>query len=159
MAPPGVKVVATNRQARRDFELLDTIEVGIVLEGSEVKSLRESKVQLSDSYARVRDGEMWLQGLHIAPWQSTGSHDRPEPGRTRKLLAHRHEIDRVRSRLDQDRLTLVPLSLYFRNGKAKLELALARAKTKADRRQDIAKRDADAEARRAMGRSLKGERA
>lgn len=150
--------MATNRQARRDFELLNTIEVGLVLRGSEVKSLRDAKVQLSDAYARVRDGEMWLQGLHIAPWGSTGEHDRPEPDRVRKLLAHRAEIDRLRARLDQDRLTLVPLSLYFRDGRAKIELALARARTKADRREAIAKRDADAEARRAMSRGGLGSR-
>ena len=156
MAPPGTQVVATNRQARRDYDILDTLEVGMVLRGSEVKSLRESKVQLSDAYARFDDDELFLVGLHIAPWQTSGAHDLPEPARSRKLLAHRAELDRLKARVDQDRLQLVPLALYFKEGRAKLELALAKGRRTIDKRQAIAKRDADAEARRAMGRAAKG---
>lgn len=150
------RTVATNRQARRDYEILDTLEVGIVLRGSEVKSLRESKVQLSDAHARVEGDELWLVGLHVAPWGSTGIHDRPDPDRRRKLLAHRDQIDRWRARVDQDRLSLIPLSLYFKDGRAKLELALAKGRRTVDKRDAIAKRDAQMEARKAMGRAAKG---
>lgn len=158
MAPPGTKVVATNRVARHDYEILDTLEVGMVLLGSEVKSLREAKVTLADSYARIDDGELWLVGLHIAAWHATGIHDRPELARKRKLLARRDEIERLEARVDQERLALVPLSLYFKDGRAKLELALGRGRTKGDKRQAIAKRDADDEARDAIGRAAKGRR-
>lgn len=149
---PQNRVVATNRQARRDYEILDTVECGIVLRGSEVKSLRESNVQLADSYARLRDGEVWLHGLHIAPYSHAGV-DVPQADRTRKLLLHRAEIDRLRARLDQERLALVPLRLYFKAGKAKLELGVGRGRRAADKRQAIAKRDADLEARRAMAQA------
>src|SRR5690242_5051977 len=108
----GRRVVATNRQARRDYEILETIEVGLVLHGSEVKSLREANVQISDAYARIDRNELWLHGLHIAPYRHVSSYA-PSPDRERKLLAHRTEIDRLRSRLDQERLALVALSLYF----------------------------------------------
>ncbi|MDH3707247.1 MAG: SsrA-binding protein SmpB [Acidimicrobiia bacterium] len=151
---PDVTVVATNRAARRDFEILDVYEAGIVLKGSEVKSLRESKVQLSDCYARIDDGEAWLLGLHIAPYsKSTAEAFGHETDRHRKLLLHRSEIDRIRPRLDQERLTLVPLRLYFRNGRAKVELAVARGKKTVDRREAIARRDADLDARREMARA------
>jgi SsrA-binding protein len=153
---PNNRVVATNRSARRDFDVLETLEVGIVLRGSEVKSLRGGTVQIADAYARVTNGEMWLHGMHVPPWHSTGVHDRPEPDRPRKLLAHRAETLRLGARVAQDRLTLVPLKLYFSQGRAKLELALVRQRTKGDRRSAIAERDATAEARRAMGRAAKG---
>lgn len=156
MAHPGTKVVASNRQARRDYEILDTLEVGMVLRGAEVKSLREAKVQLAESHARIEGDELWLVGLHIAPWQTSGAHDLPEPARRRKLLAHRDQIERWGARVDQDRLSLVPLALYFKDGRAKLELALARGRRKADKRQAIAQRDAEKEARKAIGRAAKG---
>jgi SsrA-binding protein len=152
---PGRKVVASNRQARRDYDILETIEVGIVLHGAEVKSLREANVQLNDAYARIDDGELWLQGLHIAPY-SHGAAFSPPVDRHRKLLAHRDEIDELRARLDQDRLTLIPLSLYFKDGRAKLELGLGRGRKHFDKRQVIAERDADLEARRAMSRAMSG---
>jgi SsrA-binding protein len=150
MVPPGAKVVATNRQARRNFDVLDTLEAGLVLKGSEVKSLREAKVTLSDAYARIIGNEAWVVGLHITPYSHAGSFDDLDPARDRKLLLHRTEIDRLRARIDQDRLTLVPLSLYFKDGRAKLELGLAKGRTGVDKRQHIAKRDADREAQRAM---------
>ena len=136
--PAGPRAVATNRQARRDYEILDTYEAGIVLQGSEVKSLREAKVQLAESYARLDDGEVWLQGLHIAPYSHSGSADGHLADRPRKLLLHRGEILKIQARLDQDRLTLVPLSLYFKEGRAKLELGLGRGRRQYDKRQAIA---------------------
>jgi SsrA-binding protein len=153
MAPPGVKVIATNRQARRDYDLQDSFEAGLVLQGSEVKSLRESKVTIADAYARIDDGEAWLVGLHIAPWRTSTAVTGHEAERKRKLLLHRGEIERLKARIDQDRLTLVPLSLYFRDGRAKLELALGKSRRKGDKRQAIAERDAEREAQRAMSRA------
>jgi SsrA-binding protein len=149
------KVVATNRQARRDYEILDTVEAGIVLRGSEVKALREAKVQLADSYGRMSGGEVWLHGLHIAGYSHAGRFDSHAPERERKLLLHRTEIDRLRARMDQERLSLVPLALYFKDGRAKLELGLGRGRRQHDKRQAIAQRDADLEARRAMARAGK----
>jgi SsrA-binding protein len=148
-APPGTKVVASNRQARRNYEVLDTVEAGIVLKGSEVKSLREAKVQLADAYARIEGGEVWLHGLHIAPFSHSGPADGHQPERARKLLLNRQEIERLRPRVDQEHLALVPLSIYFKDGRAKLELALGRGRKTYDKRQLIAKRDADREAARA----------
>jgi SsrA-binding protein len=156
MPPPGATVVATNRQARHDYDLLDTVEAGLVLLGSEVKSLREAKVTLADAYARIDDGEAWLVGLHIAPWRTAGLHSGHEAVRNRKLLLHREEIDRLKARIDQDRLTLVPLSLYFAGGRAKVEIALARSRRKGDKRQVIAEREAAREADRAMSRHRRG---
>lgn len=153
MIDRGRKIVATNRQARRDYEILDTVEAGLVLRGSEVKSLRESKVQLSDTYARIVGAEAWLVGLHVAPYSHAGDTTGHEPDRDRKLLLHRSEIDQLRSRLDQDRLTLVPLALYFKDGRAKVELGLARGRRQYDKRQVIARRDAEREAQRAMARA------
>lgn len=153
MAPPGANVVATNRRARRDYDVLDTYECGIVLRGSEVKSLRESKLQLADAYARLVGREVWLIGLHIAPYSHSAAHDSPGLERDRKLLLHRRQIDELAGRLDQEHLTLVPLSLYFSEGRAKLEVALARGRKSYDKRQAIARRDADLEARREMARA------
>jgi SsrA-binding protein len=152
MAPKrsGDTVVATNRQARRDFEILDAWEAGIMLKGSEVKSLREAKVQLADAYARIDRGEVWLVGLHISPYSASSSQGSHDVARNRKLLLHRHEVDEIRARVDQERLTLVPLSLYFKGGRAKLELGLGRGRKHYDKRQVIAKRDAELDARRAM---------
>ena len=151
--PDGATAVATNRQARRDYDILETIECGIMLKGSEVKSLRESKVQLADAFAIVYQNELWLSGLHISPYSHSAAAFAHDPDRRRKLLAHRSEIDRLRARLDRENLTLIPLAIYFTNGKAKVDLALARGKSRTDRRHDIAKRDADREAQRAMARN------
>lgn len=146
----GDRTVATNRRARHDYEVLETIEAGIVLSGSEVKSLRDGKAQLADAYARVDDGELWLYGVHIPPWQFAagfGSHD---PDRKRKLLAHRDQIDELMGRTQQQSLTLVPLSLYFKDGRAKVQLALARGRRLYDKRQAILTRDAERETARAL---------
>jgi SsrA-binding protein len=153
MAPKGTKVVATNRKARHDYDVLDTFECGIALKGSEVKSLRDSKVQLKDSFARVQDGEMWLHGVHISPYGFASAYDAPDPERVRKLLLHRDEIDELMARTQQESLTLVPLSVYFKDGRAKVELALAKGRRRYDKRQAIAKRDADRETDRAVARA------
>ena len=156
MKGDGTKLIASNRRARRDYDVLETVEAGLVLSGSEVKSLRDGQVQLADAYARSRDGELWLEGVHIAPYQfavGVGSH---EPDRSRKLLMHRAEIERFDARMAQDRLALVPLRMYFKDGRAKVELALARGRRRSDKRQALAERDADMEIRRAMGRHRKG---
>ena len=156
MKGDGTKLIASNRRARRDYDVLETVEAGLVLWGSEVKSLRDGQVQLADAYARSRDGELWLEGVHIAPYQfavGVGSH---EPDRSRKLLMHRAEIERFDARMAQDRLALVPLRMYFKDGRAKVELALARGRRRSDKRQVLAERDADMEIRRAMSRHRKG---
>ena len=153
--PNGKKIVATNRSARHDYEVLDTVEAGLVLRGSEVKSLREAQVQIKESFARFDQGEAWLIGMHIAPWGTSAAHDLAEPDRKRKLLLHREQIERWRMRVDLERLSIVPLSLYFSGGKAKIELGLARGRTKGDRRQAIAEREAMREADQALGRSRK----
>ena len=156
MKGDGTKLIASNRRARRDYDVLETVEAGLVLWGSEVKSLRDGHVQLADAYARSRDGELWLEGVHIAPYQfavGVGSH---EPDRSRKLLMHRAEIERFDARMAQDRLALVPLRMYFKDGRAKVELALARGRRRSDKRQMLAERDADMEIRRAMSRHRKG---
>ncbi len=149
-APDGTTVIATNRQARRDYEILDAWECGIMLTGSEVKALREAKVTLTDAYARLESRELWLVGLHVAAYSSASAQGGHELARTRKLLVHRHELDEMRVRVDQDRLTLVPLSLYFKDGRAKLELGLGRGRKHYDKRRLIAERDADRDAQRAM---------
>jgi SsrA-binding protein len=132
----GQKVVATNRQARFNYEILDTFEAGLVLLGSEVKSLRAGQVQLKDSYADIRQGEMWLEKAHISPYQfaAEGGH---EPERPRKLLLHRREIDRLVGRIREEGLTLVPVRIYFVNGRAKVELGLGKGKKRHDKRQSI----------------------
>jgi SsrA-binding protein len=144
------RTVATNRRARHDYDLLETFECGIVLQGSEVKSLREGRAQIADAYARVSDGELWLFGAHIPPWKfatGVGAHD---PDRRRKLLLHRKEIDELLGRTTQQALTLVPLSIYFKEGKAKVALALARGRRLHDKRQAMMARDAEREAARSV---------
>ncbi len=156
MPPKGSKVVASNRRARHDYDILETYEAGMVLTGSEVKALRTAKVQLADAYAAERDGELWLHGAHIAPYSHSSAATGHEPMRPRKLLLHRGEIDGIVTRLNREHLTLVPLSLYFRGGRAKAELALARGRKKHDKRQAIAARDAAREAERAFARHQSG---
>jgi len=149
MPPKDTKPVAQNRKARHDFEILDVFECGIALQGSEVKSLRAAQVQMREAFARVDDGEVWLHGVHIAPYSfatGVGAHD---PDRKRKLLLHRREIGELLQRTQQEGLTLVPLSIYFKEGRAKVELAVARGRHRYDKRHAIAKRDADREAARA----------
>jgi len=149
----GPRAVATNRQARRDYEIIDTYEAGIVLQGSEVKSLREAKVQLAESFARIDGHEIYLVGLHITAYSHSGLADGHLTERQRKLLLHRSEIDKIKVKVDQDHLSLIPLSLYFKDGRAKVEMAIARGRKQHDKRQAIAQRDADLEARKAIARA------
>ncbi|MFO7701107.1 MAG: SsrA-binding protein SmpB [Acidimicrobiia bacterium] len=144
----GRKVVATNRQARFNYEILDTFEAGIALRGSEVKSLRAGHVQLKDSYADIRNGEVWLVNAHISPYSfaENGGHD---PERQRKLLLHRREIDRLFGRIREEGLTLVPILIYFTDGKAKVELGLGKGKRRHDKRQTIVERQQQREMARA----------
>ena len=149
----GDRTIATNRRARHDYEILETVEAGLVLKGSEVKSLREAHVQFADANGWIRDGEAWLIGLHIAPYShAVGNAFSPDPDRERKLLLRRDEIQRLKSRVDQDRLALIPLSLYFKDGRVKVELGLGKGRKHYDKRQALAARDAEMEARREAGR-------
>jgi len=145
----GHKAVATNRQARFNYEILDTFEAGIVLRGSEVKSLRAGSVQLKDSYATIRSGEVWLENTHIAPYSFAegGGHD---PERPRKLLLHRREIDRLFGKIREEGLTLIPMRIYFVQGKAKVELGLAKGKRPHDKRRSIVERQQKREMARAQ---------
>ena len=150
-----IKIVAENRKARFNYAIEDTIETGIALTGTEVKSLREGKASLVDSFATVDDGEVWLRNMHI-PEYHHGSWTNHAPRRNRKLLLHRKQIDNLIGKIRDGNLTLVPLKLYFSDGKVKVELALARGKQAHDKRQDMAKRDAQREVTREMGRRVKG---
>jgi SsrA-binding protein len=146
-AAPGD--VATNRQASYRFELLDKVEAGMVLRGTEVKALRDGGAQMKDSYASFRDGELFLQNLHIPPYKPAARDNHP-PERERKLLLHRREIERLIGRMAEKGLTVVPTRIYFRDGKAKVELALARGKDRFDKRQSIKERDLKRDLDRAM---------
>jgi SsrA-binding protein len=149
------QIIATNRKARHDYSIIDVYEAGISLMGTEVKSLREGKASLVDAFATVDDGEVWLRNLHI-PEYHHGSWTNHPPRRNRKLLLHRREIDSLVGKIRDGNLTLVPLSLYFHDGKVKVELALARGKLAHDKRQDMARRDAQREVIRELGRRVKG---
>jgi SsrA-binding protein len=147
----GNKVVARNRRARHDYHIDDTVEAGLVLTGTEVKSLRLGRASLTDGFAQVTDGEMWLHGVHI-PEYLQGTWTNHEPRRTRKLLLHRKEIDRLAEATRERGSTLIPLSLYFSGGRAKVEVALARGKRTYDKRHDLAEKDAAREVDRALRR-------
>ena len=144
----GDRTVITNRKARHDYLVLDSFEAGVMLVGPEVKSIRDGRANLQDAYARVEDGEVWLHGMHVSPYAfSRGEHD---PVRRRKLLLHHDEIDELTRKTQERGITLVPLRVYFKHGRAKVEVALARGKRSYDKRQAIAARDAKREAERAM---------
>jgi SsrA-binding protein len=151
----GRKVIATNRKARHDYAILDTYEAGVALVGTEVKSLRLGRASLVDAFATVDDGEVWLRGVHIAEYVQ-GTWTNHEPRRNRKLLLHKGEITRLIGKTKESGLSLVPLSMYFKDGKVKVELGLARGKKAYDKRQTLAKRDAEREISHAAGRALKG---
>lgn len=151
----GRKVIASNRKARHDYTILDTYEAGIALVGTEVKSLREGRASLVDAFATVDDGEIFLRNLHIAEYV-LGTWTNHAPRRTRKLLLHKGEILRLIGKTKEGGLALVPLSMYFKDGKVKVELALAKGKKSYDKRQALAKRDAEREMTRAAGRAAKG---
>ncbi|MFM7685969.1 MAG: SsrA-binding protein SmpB [Actinomycetota bacterium] len=154
--PGGRKLIASNRRARHDYTILESLEAGIVLTGSEVKALREGHAQIGDAFARILRGQVWIDGMHIPPYQyghGVGAHD---PNRERKLLMHRREIDRLAHQIAVEHLALVPLSMYFKDGRVKVELGLARGRKKADKRQVLAERDSKMEIAKALGRQRKG---
>ncbi|MEW5761964.1 MAG: SsrA-binding protein SmpB [Bacillota bacterium] len=147
----SVKVVCQNRKAWHDYQILETYEAGMVLTGTEVKSLRAGRANLKDSFARIGDGELWLENMHISPYEQ-GNRFNHDPKRARKLLMHKEEIMRLWGRTREKGLALIPLKVYFKNGRAKVELALARGRKIYDKREDIARR----EAQRQMERALRG---
>jgi SsrA-binding protein len=147
----GIKLIAQNRRARHEYFILEAFEAGLVLTGTEVKSLRAGRASLAEAYARVEAGEAILVGAHV-PEYSHGNRTNHEPTRTRKLLLHKKEIQRLQAGLEQQGLTIVPLKLYWKNGRAKIEIALARGKKLHDRREDTAKREAQREMERAVRR-------
>jgi SsrA-binding protein len=153
----GHKIVAQNRKARHDYAVEDTYEAGLVLTGTEVKSLRAGRASLVDGFAEVENGEVWLLGVHI-PEYTQGTWTNHEPRRRRKLLMHRSEIAKIESRVVERGLTIVPLSLYFKDGRAKVEIALARGRKNYDKRHAIAAKEARRETERAVGRRIKGMR-
>jgi SsrA-binding protein len=150
-AEQGTKIIARNKRARHDYAIEDVVEAGLVLTGTEVKSLRAGRASLTDGFGLITDSEAWLHGVHI-PEYTQGTWTNHEPRRVRKLLLHRKEIERLARSTQERGLTLVPLSLYFKDGRAKIELGLARGKRTYDKRQDLAKRDAAREVDRELRR-------
>ena len=151
MAEHDQRLVVSNRKARHDFEILEALEAGIVLSGTEVKSLRNGKANLQDSHALLKNGELWLLGMHISPY-SHGSYNNHEPLRTRKLLLQKKQILKMVGRIAEKGLTIIPVSVYFKGPYAKVELAIARGKRSYDKREAIKKRESDREVKRAMTR-------
>ena len=143
-------VVASNRKARHNYDILETYEAGIVLVGSEVKSLRDAQVQMGEAYAVVDDGEVWLHNVHIAQYFNVDIATRPTIDRKRKLLLHRKQIEEIARKVNIERLTLIPLSIYFKDGRAKVELAIARGRKHEDKRRAIAEKDMARETDRAL---------
>jgi SsrA-binding protein len=152
----GQKLIAQNRRARYDYHVEEVVEAGLALVGTEVKSLRAGRATLSDGFAEVHEGEIFLHGVHI-PEYTQGTWTNHEPRRVRKLLMHRHEIDKLESKVNERGFTLVPLSLYFKDGRAKVEIALAKGKKTYDKRHSLAERQAKREKDQALGRRLKGD--
>ncbi len=148
------KTITVNRKAQHDYHILEKVEAGIVLTGTEIKAIRDGRVNLRDAYARPERGEMWLVGVHIGPYLAAGHLNQHEPRRRRKLLLHRKQIVELGCEVEEKGLTLVPLRLYLKSGRAKVELALARGRRQYDRRQVIARREAEREMRRALRRSV-----
>lgn len=134
-------VIGQNKQARRLYELTETFEAGIALQGCEVKSLREGRVSFKDGYVRFKDDEAWLVGVHIAPYENTSIFDRPDPERPRRLLLHKDEIRRLQAKSDQKGLTVVPVKMYFTRGKVKLQIALGKGKNVHSKKEDLKSRD------------------
>jgi len=143
---PEEKTVAQNKRARHEYQIVETTEVGIVLKGSEVKSVRQGKVDISDCFASIKDGEIWLHNMHVAAYQNAGAFNH-NPKRSRKLLLHKREIRKLSGKTKQQGFSLVPLRLYWKHGLAKLELAIAKGKKSFDKRETIKKRDQDREMR------------
>ncbi len=148
----NIKVIAKNKKARHEYFILSNHEAGIALKGTEVKSIRNNRISFLDSYARIDDGELWLIGLHISPYDQ-GNINNHDPIRHRKLLMHKREIERLKKDIDEKGLTLIPLTVYLKNGRVKLELGIAKGKQLHDKRDDNAKKDAKREMERAMKRN------
>ena len=142
-----IKVIVTNRKARHDYEIIDNIEAGLVLMGSETKSLREGKANIGDAYARIKKGEIWITGMHISPYKQA-AFENHDPLRDRKVLLRKQEIKKLYRRIEEKGVTLIPLKLYFKNNWAKVELGIARGKRKYDKKETIARRDAERELQR-----------
>ncbi|MCW2821825.1 MAG: smpB [Marmoricola sp.] len=151
----GQKLIAQNRKARYDFHIDDTVEAGLVLVGTEVKSLRAGRATLVDGFAEIDGGEVFLHGVHI-PEYTQGTWTNHEPRRVRKLLLNRHEIDKLEGKVNEKGFTLIPISMYFKDGRAKVEIALARGKKNYDKRHALAEKQANREKAQALGRTLKG---
>jgi SsrA-binding protein len=149
MTQPHIKIVCQNKKARHDYHIIEVIEAGMVLVGTEVKSLREGRANLKDSYARVKDGELYLVQAHISPY-SHAHYDNHDPERVRKLLVHKRELKRLTGKTQEKGLTLVPLKIYFKEGKAKVELALASGKKSYDKRETLKRKDQQREMERAI---------
>lgn len=149
MKSPNIKVVCQNKKARYDYEIIEVIEAGMVLLGTEVKSLRQGRANLKDSYARIKDGELFLMQCHISPY-THAYYDNHEPDRVRKLLVRKREIKRLQGKTQEKGLTLVPLKIYFKDGKAKVELALARGKRSYDKRETLKRKTEERELQRAI---------
>lgn len=149
--PAGIKIIAKNKKAFHEYEILDSWEAGLVLQGTEVKALRHGRVNLGDSYGEIREGEAWIVKMHIGPYEM-GNRENHEPFRRRKLLLNKREIRKIRPKLDEQGLTLVPLKIYFKKGLVKMELGLGRGKKLYDKRQDKAKKDVDRRMAREVGR-------
>lgn len=148
------QVISRNRKASHDYDLSDKYEAGVVLAGSEIKSIRANKINLRDGFVQERDGELWLMNVHITPYEHAGTYGYVEPMRPRKLLLHRREINRIVDQIQSKGLTVVPTMVYLKRGRAKFEIALAKGKRKYDKRADIAKRESDREIRRALKESM-----
>lgn len=146
----GIKIMARNRRAGHDYFLEESLEAGLVLVGSEIKSIRQGKVTLSDGYVEWRESELWLLNVHISSYEQAGIYGRVDPMRPRKLLMHRKQIRELRARIRERGYTIVPTMVYLRDGKAKVEIALAKGKRQYDKREAIAKRDSEREVRQAM---------
>ncbi len=146
----GRLVVATNRKAHHDYFLEDSVEAGMVLVGSEIKSIRERRVNLREGYVQYQNGELWLLNVHIADYKQAGPHYGHDPLRPRKLLLHRREIERIAARMQEKGYALIPTLMYLKRGRAKVEIALARGKKQYDKRQDLAKRDSERQIARAL---------
>jgi SsrA-binding protein len=155
-AGEGVKIIASNRRARHEYHILESWEAGLVLLGTEVKALREGRANLGDAYGEIRDGEVWLVKMHIGPYEQ-GNRENHEPFRRRKLLLNRREIRKIRPRLEEQGLTLVPLRIYFKHGLVKLELGLGRGKKMHDKRDAKAKQDVERRMARHLGRRQGGD--
>ena len=149
--PAGIKIIAKNRKARHEYEILDTWEAGLVLLGTEVKALRNGRVSLGDSYGEIREGEAWIVKMHIGPYEM-GNRENHPPFRRRKMLLTRREIRKIRPKVEEQGLTLVPLKIYFKRGLVKVELALGRGKKLYDKRHDTAKRDVERQMAKNLGR-------